>query len=632
MDDGPLEPGGTSGAADPYSDWYALVDGQTLGPLQWGSVVDLVHRRGPNDFLVWHSTLPAWTPAGSLVPGSRCRRTSWVLPVLIPLATLVVAGAVLGALWGAGVFGGNEEGPPLVQVEVVAPTDLDVAYETTLLSVTPEEGGSVSVEGMELIVPPGAVESETEIEVRTLTEPFQVKTGSSPAPSGIEGDLSAACIAGPVFDLGPDGLSFDEPVTLTLPYDQAAIPAGFPEDEVAFAYWNGETWVAHPGLVDAGRNTVTVQLSEFHGLIETTVTGVVIVSGIIIATGLYIYHKWTETDPIIDGTASQWVTPDDGTVKKQAERAVLINPADPNDQIPLDDPLLVDWVENATANHLRPTLGYRNDDGTVKKAVFNEGAGSNWQKPAHYFTEGTTEAGPLSGDCTDAANATVSVLRTTGYLAKGTFGYVVVQASDAPGETKLPHVWTEAVIGGSPYLFDEMGSLWPLDAETLQTLHLERAPADDGRNAMWDEKEQTKYVERWWEKEETTSTVTAGTGATTVTTLAGEAEPGQIPVEPGWEVGSVTEAMDPSDPSDIRVYVTSTKDSSIGDRKSVAITVFEYRYLDGVLRQEPSARVFFTDVSLTATNTPDPLADGLARAAEATLAYIAEMGLAAIVR
>ena len=39
-------------------------------------------------------------------------------------------------------------------------------------------------------------------------------------------------IPGTAFDFGPDGIVFEEPVTLTIGYDQANVPQGVPEEEL----------------------------------------------------------------------------------------------------------------------------------------------------------------------------------------------------------------------------------------------------------------------------------------------------------------------------------------------------------------------------------------------------------------
>lgn len=514
--------------------WYVLDEtGNPLGPYEWSALWQMGQsgRLRPRS-LIWHQQLPSWMPAAQ-IPGlfsstptyaypmaplttgaprtTRSGRLGRLAPALIPLAALIVVAAVLGGLWGVGVF---SRGAPLVKVEAAAPTVIDVAYESTFVDATPDDGAGVSVAGLRLKVPAGAVSGKTEIEIRTLTEPFQALDATPPAPSGIEGDLSAAQIAGPVFDLGPDGLAFDKPVTVTLPYDEAAIPAGFPEERVVFAYWNGEAWVLHPGLVDTERNTVTVQLNEFHGLIETTVVGVIMVGSVIVCTGVQIYKKLTDGDAVTRGNAFDWVTPDETTVKEHAERAVLVDPANPSDRIALDDPMLADWVERATQRKVRPTVAYTNPDGTVTMPVYNEGEGSNWQTPAHFFTKGTDEAGPFSGDCTDVTNATISVLAAKKLPVKGIAGY-------GDGDKTRPHVWGEVLIGDKIYRVDESGALIRPENDPsnhYQMYQPETDPRDRRYKSMWGQSDQGPYDPNWWKRASTTATASP---ATTTTAASG---------------------------------------------------------------------------------------------------------------
>lgn len=65
---------------------------------------------------------------------------------------------------------------------------------------------------------------------------------------------------------GPEGTTFNTPVTLTLPYDAAAIAAqGLKEDDLKVYYWNPtlQDWEAMPSVVDRQSKTVNAQTSHF---------------------------------------------------------------------------------------------------------------------------------------------------------------------------------------------------------------------------------------------------------------------------------------------------------------------------------------------------------------------------------
>jgi hypothetical protein len=237
------------------------------------------------------------------------------------------------------------------------------------------------------------------------------------------------------------------------------------------------------------------------------------------------------------------------------------------------------------------------------KGRSSQEAFANWQKPADYFARNG-----LRGDCTDMANAWVSVLRSLGYEAKGVFGYALATLPSGKVE-KLPHVWAEVVVGGLPFIMDDDGWFWPLN-DGMEILKLVRATPDDPRNAMWDEGGQTPYVEGWW----------VGPAVPTVSS--------PVRLEPGWELATSIPASNPADPGDRRLYLTITRAYEFEGRKLVTIAVFEYRYFaNGHLDDNPSGRIFFTEVEVKTDSAGDPVSDGLARAAESTAAYIAEQGL-----
>lgn len=72
---------------------------------------------------------------------------------------------------------------------------------------------------------------------------------------------------GDTYDAGPDGATFDPPISLTLSYDPADLPEGFDETNLLIAVWDTTTtppqWVMLGGTVDAENNTITVLISHF---------------------------------------------------------------------------------------------------------------------------------------------------------------------------------------------------------------------------------------------------------------------------------------------------------------------------------------------------------------------------------
>jgi hypothetical protein len=70
-------------------------------------------------------------------------------------------------------------------------------------------------------------------------------------------------VIGLAYDFGPDGATFDPPVTLTMSYDPENLPEGGSEDNLSIAYWDGTKWVILKTMVDTTAKTVSCQVSHF---------------------------------------------------------------------------------------------------------------------------------------------------------------------------------------------------------------------------------------------------------------------------------------------------------------------------------------------------------------------------------
>ncbi|HEY90579.1 MAG TPA: PKD domain-containing protein [Dehalococcoidia bacterium] len=74
-----------------------------------------------------------------------------------------------------------------------------------------------------------------------------------------------AHIIGLAYNFGPDGATFDPPLTLTFTYDPDALPEGVSEEDLVIAFYDEETgaWVEFEGVVDTENHTITVLVSHF---------------------------------------------------------------------------------------------------------------------------------------------------------------------------------------------------------------------------------------------------------------------------------------------------------------------------------------------------------------------------------
>ena len=96
-----------------------------------------------------------------------------------------------------------------------------------------------------------------------------------PLPSiSITKELSApaapddADFVGMPYDLGPDGASFEPPITITFTYDPAQLPRGVGPQSLGLAYYDQETgeWVPLDPTsisIDPDTNTITVEIDHF---------------------------------------------------------------------------------------------------------------------------------------------------------------------------------------------------------------------------------------------------------------------------------------------------------------------------------------------------------------------------------
>ena len=70
---------------------------------------------------------------------------------------------------------------------------------------------------------------------------------------------------GLTYDLGPDGATFDPPITLTFTYNPDELPEGVNEENLVVAVWDEDAgeWVDLPCTVDPETNTITASVSHF---------------------------------------------------------------------------------------------------------------------------------------------------------------------------------------------------------------------------------------------------------------------------------------------------------------------------------------------------------------------------------
>ena len=437
--------------------------------------------------------------------GVRERRIEWRSTVTAVLA----AGVLVAACGGASADPTN--GSPLAEQPAAsempadsvgsgsvsttpmnAPTVIDVPSTVVASQMVSEPGATIVVDEMSLSIPAGALVAETTVDIVRLDAPFQMNPFADDPPNA-----TPVVMAGPAYDFGPPGVRFDQPVEITLPLaaapvDSEAIGTAF--DQPVLAYWTGDGWALLVGDVDTDASTITIRLESFDGTLLTPAYATAEALGDLLGgasqAGVKVARLLYGTDPMIEREADAYITPDDPVVQAAAAGANV-------DGVPLDDEKQLAAIL-ATGRAVR--ISIPGADGTPQQFTYSARSGSNWQKPADHLSaspsgdnfDGVPAIGNMQGDCTDVANSTTSIFRALGYPAKGVFGYA--------GNTDSPHAWTEVVIGGKPYIVDEVGNIQELE-KAFGILGLIRAdPTWDSRAVEWDENGVRPYEEQWWTK------------------------------------------------------------------------------------------------------------------------------------
>ena len=128
------------------------------------------------------------------------------------------------------------------------PIKLRIEQGALNLTVQPvgTDGGTIEAAGAELEIPAGAVSGDTPITVER-SEPSATDTR----------------VVGDVYEFGPEGVTFTVPVTITLPYDPADLPAGVSPRLLRLHTLVNGRWQVVPGSVDAENHTVSGSTTHF---------------------------------------------------------------------------------------------------------------------------------------------------------------------------------------------------------------------------------------------------------------------------------------------------------------------------------------------------------------------------------
>lgn len=141
-------------------------------------------------------------------------------------------------------------------------TDLKFAWQTKT-STIPATGSTFSAYGTAHFDFPAGVFTDTVVMTYTVAQPFSINSHV-----GVFFDVDATYVANGQSAQPIPGQTY----TIVVHYDEATVPYGINEEELALYYWNGTDWVMEPtSTVDTVNNTLTATPNHFSvwaGLFE----------------------------------------------------------------------------------------------------------------------------------------------------------------------------------------------------------------------------------------------------------------------------------------------------------------------------------------------------------------------------
>jgi uncharacterized delta-60 repeat protein len=202
---------------------------------------------------------------------------------LIPLP-LIAAFILVSGLAGCGGGDDAQPAPPPVVVPPPPGTPIGAA------------GGTVSgPAGVSVVIPATALATEVRIQIE------QTSTGAPALPAGVTA-------SGQMFALTPHGTSFASPITVTLPFNPALVPAG--AVPAVYKTTNNQTqWEEIPGAV-FGATSVSAPISGFSFVTIGTRPGAVARQverqwTMHILRGAGLTSELVEEDTVVGGTLSE---------------------------------------------------------------------------------------------------------------------------------------------------------------------------------------------------------------------------------------------------------------------------------------------------------------------------------------
>jgi PKD repeat protein len=215
----------------------------TLFPGYSGQVQSLIATlRDSNNNPIPNKTITCSATSGSINPSSG---TTNALGQFSAVYTAPTVTAETSATITMSFAGDDQYGPR-------STTSSGIPATPVIQNIPASTGGAVVINVIGtnvtinvLAVPPNSLHEDTSITVRQMPPE----------------NMAAHTMMSNIFDIGPNGISFTTPVTLTLPYQ---LQAGVSEDNLAIYYYNTDTnsWERVGGNVNKVDKTVSVQIDH----------------------------------------------------------------------------------------------------------------------------------------------------------------------------------------------------------------------------------------------------------------------------------------------------------------------------------------------------------------------------------
>ncbi len=162
---------------------------------------------------------------------------------------------------GGGGGGGIRISPPKPLVTAGGMfTQRAILYSGDALVQLVFKEGTIGLTNMGIPLSEMVPRAEGETYITEMGDVYIVKMDDPPPPP------EDARIVGMVYDFGPDGATFNPPVTITLTYDESFIPEGVAEEHLIPAWWDAasEQWLPlEVFIVNSELNIITAPISHF---------------------------------------------------------------------------------------------------------------------------------------------------------------------------------------------------------------------------------------------------------------------------------------------------------------------------------------------------------------------------------